>query len=141
MSQDQNVFKCHKISKGVASGEALVSQDDMNFYMVEPSTGIVVDRGNSIEGRNITGTVLIFRGGKGSSVVMADGLYQLTMTKRAPRAMIIKNPETVLVASAIVMKIPLVDRVDPKFYDTVQDGDLVEVDANQGIITVTRKQA
>lgn len=134
----QFVFHCHKISEGTATGAALVSKDKLNFYMVDPETGKVVDRGHSIEGKNVAGTVLIFPGGKGSSVVMADGLYQLTIANRAPKAMIIEEPETVLVASAIVMDIPLVDRVDPLFYETVADGDQIELDADKGVIVVTK---
>jgi predicted aconitase with swiveling domain len=50
--------------------------------------------------------------------------------------MVIDHPETVLVAGAIIMEIPMVDRVDPKFYEAVKNGDRVKVDANSGTITI-----
>lgn len=53
-----------------------------------------------------------------------------------PKAMIIQNPDTTLVASAIIMEEPLVDRVDPEFYANIKDGDKVAVDATNGVITV-----
>jgi predicted aconitase with swiveling domain len=39
------------------------------------------------------------------------------------------------VTSAIIMEIPLVDQVEPAFYDLIKDGDRIEVDAdNEQII-------
>lgn len=129
-------FTCHPISKGVTSGEALVSRDDICFYLTDPETGVVIEKGHSLEGKSVSGKVLIFPGGKGSSVVQADGLYQLMMRGNAPKAMVIKNPDTVLVATAIIMEVPLVDRVGEGFYAAVRDGDRVEVDAQEGRLTV-----
>ncbi|MPN48066.1 hypothetical protein SDC9_195670 [bioreactor metagenome] len=50
--------------------------------------------------------------------------------------MIIKYPETVLVSSAIIMEVPMVDKVEEEFYNIVKDGDIVRVDADNGIITI-----
>jgi predicted aconitase with swiveling domain len=129
-------FPCHKISGGKAEGEALFSGDDFCFYLVDPNTGIVIEKNHCLEGRSIAGKVLIFPNGKGSSVVQADGMYQLKMKGTEPRAMIIRNPDTTLVASAIIMETPLVDRTDEEFYRTVKDGDLLEVDADRGVVTL-----
>jgi predicted aconitase with swiveling domain len=130
------VFSCHKISEGVGEGEAIISKDEIMFYLVRPETGEVFEKAHDIEGRSVAKKTLIFPGGKGSSVVQSDGLYQLMMRQNQPAAMIIQNAETVLVASAIIMEIPMVDRVDPKFYETVKDGDRVRVDANNSTVTI-----
>jgi predicted aconitase with swiveling domain len=127
-------FPCHKISEGYAEGEVIVSSDDIMFYLIEPQTGIVIERGHSLEGKSIAGKILVFPGGKGSSVVQADGLYQLTKYNNAPKAMIIQNPETVLVASAIIMEMPMVDRLPSEFYTDLKDGDFVCVDADKEIV-------
>ncbi|HWQ30848.1 MAG TPA: DUF126 domain-containing protein, partial [Negativicutes bacterium] len=127
-------FKCHKISEGVAEAEAVISKDDIMFYLVEPATGKVIEPGHDMFGRSLANKALIFPGGKGSSVVQADGLYQLNQKGNAPKAMIIRNPETVLVSSAIIMEIPMVDKVDPEFYNVVQNGDTIRIDADNGII-------
>ncbi|MGN0642883.1 MAG: aconitase X swivel domain-containing protein [Huintestinicola sp.] len=129
-------YKCHKISEGVAEGEILLSEDDFCFYLVDPKTGVVIEKNHCLFGKSIAGKVLVFPNGKGSSVVQADGMYQLKMTGMEPKAMIIKNPDTTLVASAIIMEEPLVDRVEAAFYDEIKDGDVVCVDATNGIITV-----
>lgn len=129
-------FKCHKISEGVAEGEVIISKDDIMFYLIDPETGKVVEPAHDLEGKSISNKILIFPMGKGSSVVQADGLYQLKQRGNAPKAMIIQYPETVLVASAIIMEIPMVDKVDPEFYEVVKDGDRIRVDADNGIIEI-----
>jgi predicted aconitase with swiveling domain len=138
--KDSIIHSCHRIAGGCAAGEALFSSDDICFYLVDPQTGVVIEKGHALEGQSIAGRVLIFPGGKGSSVVQADGLYQLAAQGKAPVAMAIQHPDTVLVASAIIMEVPLVDKADPSFYRQAADGDFVEIDADQGKITVTRRK-
>ena len=127
-------FACHRISKGQAQARAVVSGDKLCFYQVEPESGIVMERAHTLAGKKISKSVLIFPGGKGSSVVQADGLYQLNMHGNMPSAMIIQYPEPVLVSSAIIMEIPMVDRVEAAFYDTVRSGDLILVNADEGYL-------
>ena len=97
--------------------------------MAAYATGIVIEHPHDINGRNIAGKILVMPSGKGSSVVQADGLYKLMKNGKAPAAIIVAQPDTVLVSGAIVMDLPLVDSADPAFYETVRDGDLVVVDA------------
>lgn len=129
-------FSCHKISEGITEGEVVISKDDIMFYLIDPKTGTVIEPGHDLEGKSIAQKILIFPSGKGSSVVQADGIYQLNTRGNAPKAMIIQHPETVLVSSAIIMEIPMVDRVDPAFYETLKDGDVVRLDANNGTIEI-----
>lgn len=129
-------FTCHKISEGKAKGQAVISQDNMCFYRIYPESGVVMEKAHSLEGKSVARKVLIFPGGKGSSVVQADGLYQLNMHQNMPAAMIIQFPEPVLVSSAIIMEVPLVDRVDPAFYKMVKDGDTIVVNADKGYIEI-----
>lgn len=133
---DNKRFKCHKISEGVTEGEVIISEDDIMFYLIEPETGKVIEPAHSLEGKEIANKILIFPGGKGSSVVQADGLYQLNAKGNAPKAMIIKYPETVLVSSAIIMEVPMVDKVDEEFYNIIKDGDRIRVDADNGYIEI-----
>lgn len=127
-------FKCHKISEGVVTGEVLISEDDFCFYLVDPKTGIVIEKQHCLYGRCIADKILVFPNGKGSSVVQADGMYQLKMTGMEPKGMIIKNPDTTLVASAIIMEAPLVDKAEEGFYETVKDGDTITLNATEGRI-------
>ena len=134
-------FPCHKIAEGCASGEALVSGDDICFYMIDPKTGIVIEKGHALEGKSVAGKVLVFPGGKGSSVVQADGLYQLQLHKNEPRAMIIAHADTVLVASAIVIGIPLVSKLPAAFYRSLAPDCRLEVDADGKTVTLTDASA
>ena len=129
-------FTCHKISEGSAQAEAIISTDHIMFYQIVPETGEVMEKAHALEGKCIARKVLIFPGGKGSAVVQADGLYQLNMHENMPAAMIIQYPEAVLASSAIIMEIPMVDKVDPAFYEMVKDGDTVAVNADEGYVEI-----
>ena len=137
MNREQT-FKCHKICSGNAEGKTLISEDDICFYLADPKNGKIIEKNHALKGKSVAGRILIFPSGKGSSVVQGDGLYMLKKYGTAPRAMIIQHPDTVLVTGAIIMKIPLVDRVEKRFYDEAEDGDFVKVDADQGLITLIK---
>ena len=127
-------IRCRKISEGKVDGEVIVSKDSVCFYLVEPETGVVVEKNHDIEGRSIAGKILVMPSGKGSSVVQADGLFKLAKNDKAPKAMIIEHADTVLITGAIIMEIHMVHKVEAKFYKTVIDGDIVSLDADKGII-------
>lgn len=127
--------KCHKLSRGVASGEILISNDDICFYLAEPETGILRDKGHDLDGQSLAGKVLVFPSGKGSAVVQDEGLFSMKKYGNLPRALIIQKPETVLVFSSLLLKLPLVDRVDEHAYKYFHNGLNVQVDADNGLIT------
>jgi predicted aconitase with swiveling domain len=133
-------YSCRPISEGAGEGEALLSSDALCFALCDPQTGCVIERGHCLDGRSVAGKVLVMPTGKGSSVVQADGLYRLIMQGTAPAAVVIETPEPVLVSTIIAMEVPLVDEVDPAFYERVEDGDHIAVDAVAGRIVV-RKQS
>ena len=91
---------------------------------------------HDLEGKCIAGKIIIFPGGKGSSVVQADGMYKLDTAGLAPCGLIVSCLDTVLVSSAIIMEIPMVDDVDPLFYERVKEGDHIILDATGGTITI-----
>ena len=138
MSADRQ-YTCRSISEGAGEGEAMLSSDALCFAMCEADTGCVLEKGHCLDGRSVAGKVLVMPTGKGSSVVQADGLYRLIMKNTAPVAVVIETPEPVLVSTIIAMEVPLVDEVDPAFYDAVQDGDLVVVDAVAGKVVLRKK--
>jgi predicted aconitase with swiveling domain len=130
--------KCHKLAKGYGEGEALVSKDPICFYLVEPKTGVVKEKGHQLEGKSVAGKVLVFPTGKASSAVQMDGLVKLLINKNAPKAMIVTDVEPVLLGSAVLTKIPLVDRLERNPFEAIRSGDFVKVDADKGSVTVTR---
>ena len=131
-------MKCHKLAKGFGEGEALVSKDPICFYLVEPKTGVVREKGHQLEGKSIAGKVLIFPTGKASSAVQMDGLVKLLNNKNEPKAMIVTDIEPVLLGSAVLTKIPLVDKLEKDPFEAISSGDFVKVDADKGSVVVTK---
>ena len=129
-------FACHMISEGKATADAIISKDRIMFYQVRPEDGMMEEKNHHLEGRIIARKVLLFPGGKGSSVVQQDGLYHLDCHKNMPSALIVQYPDPVLVAGAIIMQIPMVDRLPQEFYDLVKDGDVITVNANEGYVEI-----
>jgi len=132
-------YTCRPISEGKGEGEALLSTDALCFAMCEADTGCVLEKGHCLDGRSVAGKVLVMPTGKGSSVVQADGLYRLITKDTAPAAVVIQTPEPVLVSTIIAMEVPLVDTVDPAFYDNVEEGDHITVDAVAGTLVLRKK--
>ena len=131
-------YTCRPISEGKGEGEALLSTDALCFAMCEADTGCVLEKGHCLDGRSVAGKVLVMPTGKGSSVVQADGLYRLITKDTAPAAVVIQTPEPVLVSTIIAMEVPLVDTVDPAFYDNVEEGDHITVDAIAGRLVLRK---
>lgn len=132
-------LKCHKIIGGYGEGEALVSHEPICFYLTDPRTGIVRERSHELAGKNIADKVLVFPSGKASSVVQIDGLFKLSSHNVAPKAMIVKDVETVLIVSAFMVKVPLVDRLERNPFEVIRTGDFVKVDAEKGIVRITKQ--
>lgn len=130
-------YHCSQITKGkVDSAPALVSKDAICFYLVEPETGVVKERNHDAFGKSVVGKVLIMPSGKGSSVVQLDGLYKLMMRNNGPAAIVVQEADTVLVAAAAAMEMPMVHRVDPAFFADVKSGMNIALDVDQGTITI-----
>jgi predicted aconitase with swiveling domain len=55
--------------------------------------------------------------------------------------LIVKDVETVLVVSAFLVKVPLVDRLEKDPFNVIQTGDFVRVDAERGRVTVTKPRS
>jgi len=98
----------------------------------------VREKGHELEGKTVANKVLVFPSGKASSVVQIDGLFKLASNRVAPRAMIVKDVETVLIVSAVIANVPLVDRLEEDPFNVIHMGDFVKVDADGRKITVTK---
>jgi uncharacterized protein len=128
-------ISCHKVASGCATGTSLVTREAISFLgNVNPETGMVIDPAHELFGQSIAGKVLIFPGGKGSTVG-SYVIYQLKKRGRAPSAMINLRSEPIVAVGAIISGIPLVDRV-PEEVLQLDSGILVEVDADRGMVRV-----
>ena len=122
-----------KIFKGKVVGEALVTGDDISFYGgCDPETGEIVEKDHHLEGKSVSGKVLVFPSGKGSTVG-SYVLYALKKANKAPLAIVNKVMDPVVAVGCIISEIPAVDHID---ISKIKDGQKVEVDADNGVITL-----
>ena len=140
MKGSEIVLKCHKIIGGYGEGEALVSHEPICFYLTDPKTGVVRERGHELAGKNLSNKVLVFPSGKASSVVQIDGLFKLASHNVAPKAIIVKDVETVLIVSAFIAKVPLVDRLEKNPFEVIHTGDFLKVDAEKSRVIIARSE-
>ena len=113
------------IKAGAAQGEALVSSDPVGFFGgVDPDTGAVAEPAHPLLGTCVTGRVLVFPTGKGSTVGSYI-LYRLKKNGLAPAAIINAESEPIVAVGAIVSDIPMVDQID---ITRIRTGDWVEVE-------------
>jgi predicted aconitase with swiveling domain len=112
------------IKSGSAEGIALVSAEPIGFLGgVDPESGIVVEAGHPLQGRCVTGRVLVFPTGKGSTVGSYT-LYRMARAGTAPAAILNAVSEAIVAVGAIIGDIPMVDSVD---ITRIRSGDQVQV--------------
>ncbi len=119
------------ISPGKATADAIVSDEPIGFYGgVDIETGIVIERGHPLEGECVTGKVLVFPRGKGSTVG-SYVIYGLEKNNVGPVAIVNEETETIVATGAILAGIPCVDGIDISRF---KSGDILTVDADKGSV-------
>jgi len=122
-----------KICRGRAEGEALVSKEAISFFGgVDPDTGRIVEKGHPLEGKEVTGKILVFPRGKGSTVGPYT-IYRLKKNGKAPAAIVNKECETIVAVGAIISEIPCIDKID---IDKIANGNRLVLNADEGIIEI-----
>ena len=127
------MLKGRVISTGRATGEALVTSMGISFFGgVDPETGQVVEKGHELEGQSISGRVLVFPTGKGSTVGSYT-LYRLKKAGLAPAAIVNVESETITAVGCIISDIPCVDQIP---IEKIETGMQVRVDGETGTVEV-----
>jgi predicted aconitase with swiveling domain len=127
-------LKGRKVVGGYAEGEALVSIDPVSFYGgVNPEMGVVTEPGHAVEGRSISGKVFVFPTGKGSTVG-SYVIYRMKKLGTAPAALVNVETEAIIATGCVISGIPLVDKLDVDPLETLKDGMLLRVRADEGIV-------
>ena len=120
-----------KIYKGTVEAEAIVTKDGISFYGgVEPDTGKVVEVGHELEGQSITGKVLVFPTGKGSTVGSYT-MYRMKKNNTAPAAIVNKQIDTIIAVGCIISEIPCVDKIN---INEIKTGQMLIVNGSDGTI-------
>ena len=119
------------IAKGHGAGLMLVSLEPVSFLSgVDPMTGTIVEKGHPLQGENISGRVLVFPYGKGSTVG-SYVLYALSQNGHAPAAIINAEAEPIIATGAIIGKIPMIDRIEVPI-QRLKNGVYTEVNGDDG---------
>jgi len=126
-------LKGRKIYKGIAEGEAIVTRDGISFYGgVDPDTGRIVEVGHELEGQSITGKILVFPTGKGSTVGSYT-LYRMKKNNTAPAAIVNEQIDTIIAVGCIISEIPCVDKIG---VNQIKTGQKMVVNGSDGTVEV-----
>jgi len=124
-------MKGRMISPGRVDAEAIVSREPIGFYGgIDANTGEVIEKGHQLEGESVTGKVLVFPCGKGSTVG-SYVIYGLSKNGVAPAAIVNQETETIVATGAILAGIPCVDGIE---IDSIDTGDRILVNADEGTV-------
>ncbi len=126
-------LKGRKIYQGKIQGEALVTTMGISFFGgVDPETGVVVEKDHQLEGYSISGKVLVFPTGKGSTVGSYT-IYRMKHAGKAPLAIVNAECETITAVGCIISEIPCVDQIE---LEQIKTGDKILVDGDEGIVEI-----
>lgn len=129
-------IKCRKISRGHVQGNVIMSKDPLSFLGgVDPETGNVIEREHELFQQNISGKILVIPSGKGSTVG-SYVIFQMAKNNTAPLAIIAREAEPIIATGAIMAGIPMVDQPEDDIFKLLDENDIVEVDADSGIIKI-----
>ena len=132
-------IKCKMVVGGKAEGEALIGDERVSFWGgTDPTQGVVHEVGNKFEGKSFAGKVFIFRFTKGSSGTSG----YINIAKRlgvAPAAIINTELDSLCVLGCAISEIPMMTDLDQDPFHVIENGDWIKLDADNGIIEVTKK--
>ena len=94
---------------------------------IDPDTGLFIEKGHPLEGKNVKGKILVFPTGKGSTVG-SYVLYRMKKNGVALLAMINEECEPIVAVGAIISDIPCVDGIDIK---QVKNGSKISIDGEK----------
>jgi predicted aconitase with swiveling domain len=131
------ILKGRRIVEGYCKATALVSKKPISFLgEVNPADGKIIAKDNSLCGKCVKDKVLCFPYGHGSTVGSYT-LFSLAKKNLAPKAIVNQMADPVVVVGAIIANIPMVDQID---ITRIKTGDLVEVDADKGLVKILERR-
>jgi uncharacterized protein len=127
-----------KVSGGCAEGEAMVTRETISGWGgIDPMTGTIIETHHELRGQSFKGKILVFPGAKGSSG-WSNAFHMTRLTNSAPRAMVFNVMTTKIALGAVVMRVPAVTELDQDPLTVIETGDWVKVDADSGVIEITK---
>ena len=135
----QVILSGRKVVGGIAEGEALVTQQTISTWGgVDAIKGIITERKHELRNQSFSGKVLVFPSAKGSSG-WSTVAQIIRLSGKAPKAMIIKEVNSLTAMGAVVMRVPTVTDLDQNPTEVIATGDWVKVDGDKGVVEVMKK--
>jgi predicted aconitase with swiveling domain len=133
------VLRGRKVVGGSAAGEALVTRQTISGWGgVNPMQGSIIETRHELKGVSFKDKVLVFPGAKGSSG-WSVVFHTTRLAGTAPKALIFNEMTTKVALGAVVMRVPSVTDLDRNPLDVIETGDWVVVNADEGVVEVTKQ--
>ena len=134
------VLHGRKVVGGAVQGEALVTKQTISGWGgIDPQTGTIIEMRHELRGQSFKGKILVFPGAKGSSG-WSSFFHRARLAGAAPSGMIFKKMTTKVALGAVVIHSPAITDLDQDPLSVIETGDWIEMDADQGIVKVTKRQ-
>jgi len=133
------LLRGRKIVGGSAQGEALVTRQTISGWGgIDPKTGTIIELRHELRGKSFKDKILVFPGAKGSSGWSAF-FHMARLNEAAPKGFLFNKMSTKIALGLVVTRAPAVSDFDRDPLTVIETGDWVEIDADQGIVKVTKQ--
>ena len=133
------IIRGRKVAGGYAEGEALVARENFSgLGGLDRDTGMIIDARHPLYGQHVGGKILVMRGAKGSSS-FSTHFHHVRLNNVGPLAILFNITTSKMVMGAIVSRVPSMTDFDIDPLSVIEDGDWVTVNADDGIVEVTKK--
>ena len=137
---DKIILHGRKVVGGCTEGEALVTKEMISGWGgINPMNGTISERRHELYGQSFKDKILVFPGAKGSSG-WSIHFHYTRIAGTAPKAMIFNVTNTKVALGAVVTQVPAVTDLDQDPLMVIETGDWVKIDADNGIVEITKKK-
>jgi uncharacterized protein len=136
--EEKIILRGRKGIGGSVEGEALVSPAPlMGWGNVDVKNGYVVERCHPLYEVPFKGKILVFPSPRGSGGFVSYGRTRFHGT--APAALLYREGNNLTAFAAMVLEAPAMTDFDQDPTQVIETGDWVKVDADNGIVEVTKR--
>ena len=133
------VLRGRKIVGDSAHGEALVTTQTISGWGgIDPKTGTIIELRHELRGKSFKDKILVFPGAKGSSGWSAF-FHMARLNGASPKGFLFNKMSTKIALGLVVTRVPAVSDFDRDPLTLIETGDWVEIDADSGIVKVTKQ--
>ena len=135
------VIKGRPAMPGIAKGYAMVCPHSIQGWAgIAPLTGKILEKGHVHEGESYDGKILVVPCSRGSCGWSCQFHGPLDNVGVRPAGWVVTKIDSKIGVAAVIVDRPMVtdfEEVDP--CAVIQDGDYVEVNGDDGTVTITRE--